>query len=101
MPKKDPFEDLPEEWKSEFAAKEPVEILKEVSRIALNHSALMAAKAEDSDLASAQAAASEAGAVYREGIKDAKARTNFLAQVLGDKGYAIPGAASFLKKKAK
>ncbi len=101
MSKKDPFEDLPEEWKAEFAAKEPVEILKEVSQISLNHAALMAAKAEDSDLASAQAQAAEAGAVYREGTKDAKVRIKFLAQVLGDKGYAVPGATSFLKKKAK
>jgi hypothetical protein len=101
MPKKDPFEDLPEEWKSDFAAKNPVEILAEVSRITLTHSALMAEKAEDTDLASAQQAAAEAGAVYREGTKDAKVRVKFLAQVLGDKGYAVPGVASFLKKKAK
>lgn len=65
-PKKDPFEDAPQEWKEMMEAASDSEIREEVARVAFNEAENRKLKSEDQQLQEAKAAAKEAGAQYAE-----------------------------------
>jgi hypothetical protein len=85
-PKKDKFADLDSDFKDAAASMSEAEIRKRLSEIALNQVELVNAKEVDDDLKAAKFRAREAGAIYREGSKMNKLRTEFLHRVLGDAG---------------
>lgn len=87
-PKKDPFSDLDEDYKTSVQAMSDVEIKARVAEINLELQALMNAKDEDKDLKEKGEAYKEAGRVYREGQKGAKLRTKFALSVLESRGRA-------------
>lgn len=82
---KDKFEDLDEDFKDSIAAMDEDAIRSTIAKVSLNQVEMMNAKAGDQDLIQKREAASEAGAVYREGTKMNKLRIEFCHQVLGDK----------------
>lgn len=84
--KKDPFEDLDQDFKDTVAGMNEVEIRQKISSVALNQVALLEAKDNDEDYQQKKEVAKEAGAVYREGTKGNKLRIAFCKRVLGDKG---------------
>lgn len=86
MSKKDPFEDLDDDFKSTAENMDETALRGKVSEIALNQEALMEAKGADVDLAQKREQASIAGAVYREGTKMNKLRTKYLRLMLDAKG---------------
>ncbi len=87
-PKKDKFEDLDIDFKDSVAAMDESQIRAKLAEVSLNQAALMAAKADDEDLAVKKEIAKEAGAIYREGTKMNKLSIEWARQVLGDKGKA-------------
>lgn len=86
--KKGPFDDLPSDFKDAVAQSSPDDIKKRVAAIAIEQAELEKAKEADQDYQEKKAAASAAGAVYRDGKKGAKLRIAYCLQVLGDKGAA-------------
>jgi hypothetical protein len=84
--KKDPFEDLDNEFMDSVAAMSEVEIRQKISSVALNQVALLEAKDNDEDYQQKKEAASVAGEVYRDGTKMNKIRIQFCKRVLGDMG---------------
>jgi hypothetical protein len=85
MPK-DKFKALDSEFKDTIANMSEEEIRATVAKVGLNQVELMKAKEDDQDLAEKKFAASEAGAIYRDGTKFNKLRIEFCHQVLGDRG---------------
>jgi hypothetical protein len=83
---KDKFKDLDGEFKDTVASMSEEEIRATIAKVSLNQVELINAKALDQDLIQKRAAASDAGAIYREGTKQNKLRIEFCHQVLGDKG---------------
>lgn len=84
--KKDPFEDLDQDFKNAVAGMNEMEIRQKISSVALNQVALIEAKENDEDFQQKKEAASVAGEVYRDGTKANKLRIAFCKRVLGDKG---------------
>ena len=84
--KKDPFEDLDQDFKDTVASMSETEIRQKISSVALNQVALLEAKENDEDYQTKKELASEAGAIYRDGTKMNKIRIAFCKRVLGDKG---------------
>lgn len=85
-PKKNKFDDLDSSFKDGAAAMSEEQIHATLVTVSLNHAALMAAKADDEALKEAKGRASEAGAVYRDGSKQNRLKTDYLRQILGDRG---------------
>lgn len=83
---KDPFADLSQDFRDAVDAADRVEIRKTVAQVALDQAELMEAQALDEDFSNAKAAASEAGAVYREGTKINRLKIKYAKQVLEGKG---------------
>lgn len=89
--KKDPFEDLPGEFKEAVAGMDEAGIRDQIAKVSLNQAALMEAKDADEDLTTKKEAAKDAGAIYREGTKANKTKVAWCRQVLGDKGKVNDG----------
>ena len=84
--KKDPFDDLPDEFKDAVAAMNRTAIRERIAQVALDQQSLLEAKEKDTDFLKAREQAKEAGAVYREGTKMNKLKIAFAKRCLDDKG---------------
>ena len=87
-PKKDPFGDLDEEYKTGVQSMSDMEIKARVAEINLELQALLNAKEKDEDLQAKAIAHKEAGKVYRDGQKGAKLRTRYALYILEARGKA-------------
>lgn len=87
-PKKtrDPFEDVPEEFKSTIEGLSRDEIKLRIAMVTIDQIELMEAQAADDDYQRLKAEFKEAGAVYREGTKANKAKIAYARSVLDAKG---------------
>lgn len=83
---KDPFDDLPAEFKDAVAAASRAAIRDKIATISLDQAELMEAKKKDTDLEKARETAREAGAIYREGTKMNKLKIEWAKRCLDDKG---------------
>ena len=81
-PKKNPYEDLPKEFQTEVDSADEAKCRQALSKIGIDQSELMTAKKADQDLAEKAEAHKEAGAVYREGTKMNKTKTNYIVDRL-------------------
>ncbi len=86
---RDPYEHLPEEFKTAAESMNRDEIKKKVAEIALNHVELMKAKKDDGDLTEKRETYKEAGAIYREGAKQNKTKIEYLKTLLDSKGGSV------------
>lgn len=89
---RDKFAALDTEFKDAVAGMDEESIRKKVSDIALAQEALMKAKDDDEDLASAKEQFSVAGEIYRQGSKLNRLRIQFCKQVLEDRGKDADGS---------
>ena len=85
-PKKDPFEDAPDEWKSMMEAASDAEIREEVARVAFAEAENRKNKAEDQQLQEAKATAKEAGAQYAEATAANNSKIKFARALLVSRG---------------
>lgn len=83
---KDPFVDVPEEFKDAVAGMNVVEIKQRIAQVALDQVGLMRAKKEDGDLLEKREAYKEAGAGYREGTKLNRVKIEYCKQMIDNKG---------------
>jgi hypothetical protein len=82
-PKKDPWADLPEEWKAKMeATKTSVEVRAELAAVALHAQHMRELKEDDNAYLEAKEAYSMAGEIYRDAEKQRKLRTKFCRQLL-------------------
>jgi FtsZ-binding cell division protein ZapB len=86
--KKDPFEDLPSDWKDAIAQSSVEEINKRVAELAKGEEENQKAKKDDPDLAEKREALKVASEGYKEATKGYKLRMKWIMQVLGDMGKA-------------
>lgn len=87
MPKvKDPYADLPGEWKDAVAGSTAEEINARIAEVAKAEALNQEAKSQDMDLASLKEQVKEAGAQYAEATKANKLKVRFCMRVLGDRG---------------
>lgn len=86
--KKNPFEDLPEEWRDQITQSSPEAIDAEIVRLAKGEEENQAAKRLDRDLEEKKDAVKFASEGYRESTKGYKLRMKFIMQTLADKGKA-------------
>lgn len=86
--KKDPFADLPEEFKDKVMGGTAEEIQAEVSKISMAQEELMEAKEEDEDYKQKAAEFTFAGAVYKDGTKANKLKIRFIRQAMKSRGLA-------------
>lgn len=89
-PKKDknPFEDLPSEWRDSVSGMSREQIDEEIAKVAKSEDENQKAKKDDPDLENLKWQVKEATAPYREASKMNKLKISFAIQVLGDKGFA-------------
>lgn len=85
-PKKDKFEDLPEEFKNQINSSDRDAIKKIVAKVACDQVELMKAKKEDQQLEEAKLAYQDAGAVYKEGTKLNRTKIEYCKAVIDAKG---------------
>lgn len=83
---KDPFIDVPEEFKEAVIGMNVVEIKQRIAQVALDQVELMKAKKEDGDLLEKKEAYKEAGMVYREGTKLNRVKIEYCKQMIDNKG---------------
>lgn len=83
---KDPYAEVPQEFRDTMMAADDKTINEKIAEIAKNNAALQEAKDQDQDLKDKKAAASEAGAVYREGAKACKQKIKYLRDILAGRG---------------
>lgn len=83
---KNPYEDVPEEWRESVESATTEEIKKKVAEVALAQAELMKAKKDDADLADRREQYKEAGAIYREGSKMNKCKIEYAKMVLDSRG---------------
>jgi hypothetical protein len=90
MPKikkiKDPFQDLPEEWKDACAGEDVGAINARIAEVAKAEALNRQAKDEDVDLARAKEEAKIAGQQYSDATKMNRLKVKYAMQVLGDRG---------------
>lgn len=84
--KKNPFEDLDEEWMSAVAGSTVDEINARIAELAKAQEENLAAQKADGDLAEKKEAVKFASENYRENTKGYKTRMKYIMQILGDKG---------------
>lgn len=84
--KKDPFIDVPEEFKDAIVGMSVEEIKRRIAQVALDQVELMKAKKEDGDLLEKKEAYKEAGQGYREGTKLNRVKIEFCKQIIDNKG---------------
>ncbi len=87
-PKKDknPFEDLPDDFKEAIESASEVEIRNKVSEVAFNEQANLQAKKDDQDLAEAKERALEAGRKYKETSTMNRLKVKYAHSVLDGRG---------------
>jgi len=83
---KDPFGDLPEEFKDAVAGSNVDDVKKRIAEVAMNQVALMEAKKLDGDLAEAHQRYNDASALYRDGTKANKLKLQYCKSVLDSRG---------------
>lgn len=85
-PKKDKFADLDESFKAEVQGASADALKDIVARITLSNAAIQAEKEDDQDLREKQAAATAAGAIYREAAKAHKTKLAFVRETMKSRG---------------
>lgn len=85
---KDPFAELPTDWKDAVAQDTTEGINKRIAEVAKATEELESAKVKDQDYQEKKEALKEAGAVYREGKKANRLKTLYCIRVLKDRGAA-------------
>lgn len=85
-PKKDPFEDLPEDFKDAVTSASVNELKDKLSDVAKNEEANLAAKKADPDLAESKEAVKVASEGYREITKQNKLKRKFIIQQMALSG---------------
>lgn len=88
--KKDPFADLPGEFKERVESASIEDLRKIIAEVAMDQIALEQAKALDEDLKQKQEQAKEAGAIYSDGGKLNKLKHRLCRRVLEDRGVLAP-----------
>lgn len=83
---KDPFSEVPSEFREAMMSAKDEEINGKVAEIAKNDAALEEAKLKDEDYIAKKREASVAGAVYREGKAANKQKIKFLRAILEGRG---------------
>jgi hypothetical protein len=83
---KDPFADVPEDFRNGIDAMDRDDIRRAIAQVALDQAELMEAKDQDTDLQTLQEQAREAGAIYRDGTKANRLKIKYAKQVLEGKG---------------
>jgi len=83
---KDPYKDLPPEFKEAIPSMDVVDIRKTVAKVALDQAELNIAQKADQDLADKKEIAKEAGAVYKESAKLNKLKISYCRSILENKG---------------
>lgn len=90
MPKpkktKNPFAELPSEFRSAIEGGSDEDIKDVVAKTALDNQVLLEAKEEDLDLKDKLEQAKEAGAVYAEGVKMNKLKIRYAKFILSSRG---------------
>jgi len=84
--RKDPFMDLPEEFKDAIVAMDAQTINLRIAEIAKNEQENQELKKEDEHLNDLKAQVTDASAGYKEATKQNKLKIKFARQVLKDKG---------------
>jgi Fe-S cluster assembly scaffold protein SufB len=84
--KKEPFADLPDEWKDAIQQGKPEEIEKEIARLGIGEEENKKLKTEDEDLARCREEVKVAGEQYRAATKGYRLRMKFIMQVLESRG---------------
>jgi len=83
---KDPFIDVPEEFKDAVVGMSVEQIKQRIAQVALDQVVLMQAKKEDGDLLEKRELYKEAGAMYREGTKLNRVKIEYCKQTIDGKG---------------
>lgn len=83
---KDPFVEVPEEFKDAVAGMSIDEINARIAQVAKDQVDLMKAKKEDGDLLEKREAYKEAGVQYREGTKANRVKIEYCKQMIDNKG---------------
>lgn len=83
---KDPFIDIPEEFKDAVSGMNVDEINSRIAEVAKDQVTLMKAKKEDGDLLEKREAYKEAGMGYREGTKMNRVKIEYCKQMIDNKG---------------
>lgn len=86
--KRDPFENLSDEFKDAMSSMSEVDIRKKVSEVALDEEENIRLKEEDMDLKALKEQVKEASEQYRERSKSNKLKIKFARRVLQDQGKA-------------
>lgn len=86
--KKNPFEDLSDDWRDKVATMDSELIRLEMAQVTMNEQDNQSAMEDDDDLQNAKEQAKIAGEGYKEATKANKLKLKFLRQVLEDKGKA-------------
>jgi len=84
--KKDPFAELPPEWKDAVEAMSVDNLKNEMVSVSSNEHENQKNKEEDQDLASKKELYKEAGAGYKEASKANKLKIKYVLRHLSDKG---------------
>lgn len=96
--KKDPFADLTEDFKAAIDGGDRDAILAVMGKVAGDQHELMEAKELDLDFKEKQEAASEAGAVYRDGTKLNKLKIKYAKLALDTRGRTLKSAVQEVKE---
>ncbi|NBT57365.1 hypothetical protein EBT16_01130 [bacterium] len=86
--KKNKFDDLDADFRSNVESLSDEEIKSRVAQIALDNELLLKAKEDDEDLKEKVQIAKEAGAVYREGVKMNRTKIQYAQMILESRGKA-------------
>lgn len=84
--KKQPFEDLDQDFKDDVANMKDEDIRAKLAEVAINEHENREAKKQDQDLQQKHDAYSLAGEIYREGTKMNKLRTGYCYNILEARG---------------
>lgn len=85
-PAKEPFSDVPQEFRDSVDAGDREEIRRLISQVALDQVELELAQVADEDYQRIKEQYKEAGAIYREGTKVNKLKIKYAQRVFEDKG---------------
>ena len=83
---KNPFEDLPADFKDAMEASSEAELKQTLASIATNEEINLSAQKADEDLKNLREQVTNASRGYREATKMNKMKTKFIRRILADKG---------------
>lgn len=86
--KKDPFADLPSEFKDAVSQMSDDDIKKRIAEVALASHEVLTAKAKDQDLKDKIGAAKLAGQTYRDDLKQCRLKIAYAHNILEARGKA-------------